>query len=59
MTVAPIAEKMIETRLRCFGHVEKRHVDVVVRRVDHIWSGGKSLEVGEDLKNYQERSRDQ
>jgi len=32
--VAHIVEKMIETRLRWFKHVEKRHVNCVVRRVD-------------------------
>jgi hypothetical protein len=35
--VAPIVEKMVETRLRWwFGHVERRHVDSLVRRVDQI-----------------------
>ncbi|KAL5188110.1 hypothetical protein HKD37_05G013655 [Glycine soja] len=31
--VAPIVEKMVENRLRWFGHVERRPVDSVVRRV--------------------------
>ena len=31
--VAPIVEKMIENRLKWFRHVERRHVDVVVRRI--------------------------
>ena len=34
--VAPIVEKTVENRLRWFGHVEKRHIDYVVRRVDQI-----------------------
>ncbi|KAH1257632.1 hypothetical protein GmHk_03G007566 [Glycine max] len=34
--VAPIAEKMVENRLRWFGHVERRPVDSVVRRVDQM-----------------------
>jgi len=34
--VAPIAEKLVENRLRWFGHVERRPVDAVVRRVDQI-----------------------
>jgi hypothetical protein len=33
--VASMLEKMVETRLRWFGHVERRNVDFVVRRVDH------------------------
>ena len=32
--VAPIVEKMVENRLRWFGHVERRPVDSVVRRGD-------------------------
>jgi len=31
--VAPIVEKMVETRLRWFAHVERRLVDYVVKRV--------------------------
>ena len=27
---------MVENRLRWFGHVERRHVDAVVRRVDQM-----------------------
>jgi len=34
--VAPIVEKLVENRLRLFGHVERRPVDVVVRRVDQM-----------------------
>jgi len=34
--VAPIVEKLEENRLRWFGHVERRPVDVVVRRVYHM-----------------------
>jgi len=34
--VAPIVEKMMETGLRWFGYVERRLVDVVVRRVDQM-----------------------
>ena len=34
--VAPIVEKLVENRLRWFGHVERRPVDAVVRRVDQI-----------------------
>jgi hypothetical protein len=32
--VASIVEKMVETRLRWFGHIDRRTVDFVVRRVD-------------------------
>jgi len=34
--VAPIVEKMVENRLRRFGHVERRPVDAIVRRVDQM-----------------------
>jgi hypothetical protein len=34
--VAPIVEKMVENRLRWFGHVERRPVDSVVRRVGQM-----------------------
>jgi len=34
--VAPIVEKLVENRLRWFGHVERRPVDAVVRRVDQM-----------------------
>ncbi|KAH1225684.1 hypothetical protein GmHk_11G032522 [Glycine max] len=34
--VAPIVEKMVENRLRWFGHVERRPVDSVVRIVDQM-----------------------
>ena len=36
MGVAPIVEKLVENRLRWFGHVERRLVDAVVRRVDQM-----------------------
>jgi len=32
--IAPIVKKLVENRLRWFRHVERRPVDVVVRRVD-------------------------
>jgi len=34
--VAPIVEKFVENRLRWFGHVERRPVDAVLRRVDQM-----------------------
>jgi len=34
--VAPIGEKLVENRLRWFGHVERRPINVVVRRVDQM-----------------------
>ncbi|KHN15591.1 hypothetical protein glysoja_045002, partial [Glycine soja] len=43
--VAPIVEKMVENRLRWFGHVERRPVDSVVR-----WREGKQFEAEEDPK---------
>jgi hypothetical protein len=46
--VAPIVEKMVETGLKWFGHVERRPVDVLVRRVDQM----------EDSQIIRGRSRD-
>jgi len=34
--VAPIVEKVVEIRLRWFGHVERKLVDTVVRRIDQM-----------------------
>ena len=36
MRGAPIVEKLVENRLRWFGHVERRPMDAVVRRVDQM-----------------------
>ena len=35
-STAPIGEKMVETSLRWFGHLERRSVDFVVMRVDQM-----------------------
>jgi len=40
--VAPIVEKMIENRLRWFGHVESRLIDAVVRTTKSKSDGGES-----------------
>jgi len=34
--VAPIVEKSVENRLRWYGHVERRPVDVITRRVGQM-----------------------
>jgi hypothetical protein len=34
--VTPIVEKLIENRLRWFRYVERRSVDVIVRKVDQM-----------------------
>ena len=47
--VAPVVEKMVETRHRLFGYVERRHVDSLVRRADQI-KGSNSLEADKDLE---------
>ena len=36
MGLAPIVEKLVENRLRWFGHVERRPVGAVVRKVDQM-----------------------
>jgi len=38
-TLAPIVDKMVETRLTWFGHIERRPVDSVVKRVDQMEGG--------------------
>ena len=37
--VAPIVEKMVESRLRWFGHVRRRPIEHPVRRVDEMEDG--------------------
>jgi len=32
--LAPFVEKLVENMLRWYGHVERRPVDVIVRRID-------------------------
>lgn len=34
--ITPIVEKMVKNRFRWFGHVERRLVDFVIRRVDQM-----------------------
>jgi len=34
--VVPIEDKLREERLRWFGHVKRRHMEVLVRQVEHI-----------------------
>jgi hypothetical protein len=51
--VAPIAEKLVENRLRWFRHVERRLVDAIMRRVDHM-GRVMSKEVDEDLGKLRE-----
>ena len=47
--VSPIIEKMVETRRMWFGHIERRHVDYVVSRIDHM--------VGSQITRGRARSR--
>jgi len=50
--VAPILEKMVETLLRWFGHLERRPVDSVVRIVDKMESSQITRSRGRPRKNY-------
>ncbi|KAL5190235.1 LINE-1 retrotransposable element ORF2 protein [Glycine soja] len=52
--VAPIVEKMVENRLRWFGHVERRPVDSVVRRVDQMERRQTILSRGRPKKTIRE-----
>jgi len=47
--LAPIVEKMVETRLRWFGHVESKPVDFVARRVDRM-EGSQITKIVENLE---------
>ena len=49
--MAPIVEKMVETRLRWFGHVERRRVGYGVRRVDQMEDSEKITKGREIPKN--------
>jgi hypothetical protein len=55
--VAPLVEKMVEARLRWSGHVERRPVDSVARRVGQM-EGGKGVPItrgrGRDRKTVKE-----
>jgi len=52
--VAPIVEKLVENRLRWFGHVERRPVDVVVRRVDQMEESQVRRGIGRPRKTIRE-----
>jgi len=34
--VTPIVEKLVKTHLRWFGHVQRRPLDALIRRVDQM-----------------------
>ena len=52
--VVPIEEKMRETRLRWFGHVRRRPIDALVRRVDEIEQIVRKRGRGEPKKTLEE-----
>jgi hypothetical protein len=55
--VSPIVEKMVKTRLRWFGHVERRHVDDVVRIVEYMEGRQITRASGRPRKTIRELSR--
>jgi hypothetical protein len=57
MGVAPIVEKLVENRLRLFGHAERRVVDVVVRRVDQMEGSQVKRDRGRPRKTIRETIR--
>lgn len=48
-----MVEKMVENRVRWFGRVERRPIDYVARREDHMED--RSLEAEEDLEKLLEK----
>jgi phage terminase Nu1 subunit (DNA packaging protein) len=55
--VTSIVEKIVETSLRCFRHVESKHVDFVVRRVNQIESRKDTRDRGRSIKIIRELLR--
>jgi len=55
--IAPIVEKLVENRLRWFGHVERRPVDTVVRRVDQMKESQVKRSRGRPRKTIRETIR--
>jgi len=56
--VAPIEDKMRETRLRWFGHVKRRSVDAPMRRCELINIPGGKRERGRPKKSLDEVIRE-
>jgi hypothetical protein len=50
--LAPIVKKMVETRFMWFGHVERRLMDPVVRRVEQMEGSQITRGRGRPKKNY-------
>lgn len=48
--VTPIVEKMMKNRFRWFGHVERRLVNYVVRRVDRVEGNQTTKDGGRFVK---------
>jgi hypothetical protein len=55
--VALIVEKLVENRLRWFGHVERRLVAAVVRRVDQMKESQVKRGRGRPMKTIKETIR--
>jgi len=49
-----MVEKMVEVRLRWFGHVERRLVDSLVKRVDLMEGNQTTRERGRPIKTIRE-----
>ena len=52
--VAPIVEKMVESRLRWFRHVRRRPIEHPVRRVDEMEDGQRAKGRGRPKKTIHE-----
>ena len=57
LEVASVAEKMRKTRLRWFGHMQRRSVDALVRRCERLVLGGTQRGRGRPKKYWGEMIR--
>lgn len=52
--VPPMVEKMVENKLRWFGHIERIHVDFIVMRIDQMERNQITRDRGKPKKTIRE-----